>query len=60
VSKKRYVGYKYEKLGDKPSFEGKGIELVRRDGCPAVVKIMRKSLQILFETKNLSEVKGYL
>jgi DNA polymerase zeta len=33
VAKKRYVGYKIERLGEKPEFEAKGIELVRRDGC---------------------------
>lgn len=60
VSKKRYIGYKYERLGDKPTFEGKGVEMVRRDQCDAVVKIMTKCLYELFETKNLSNVKKYL
>ena len=60
VSKKRYVGYKMEKLHDKPIFEAKGIETVRRDGCDAVVKIMKKSLNILFEKKDLSVLKEYL
>lgn len=27
LSKKRYVGYKIEKKGDKPSLEGKGLEI---------------------------------
>ena len=27
------------------TFEAKGLETVRRDGCPAVAKIMEKSLQ---------------
>ena len=40
VAKKRYVGYKIEKIGHKPEFEGKGLEIVRRDGCDAVVKLM--------------------
>lgn len=39
VSKKRYVAHKYEKPDDIPVFESKGIEIVRRDGCDAVVKI---------------------
>ncbi|KAL4478783.1 hypothetical protein ABPG73_001998 [Tetrahymena malaccensis] len=60
VSKKRYVGYKMEKITDKPEFLAKGIEIVRRDGCDAVVKLMKKSLNILFETKNLSKLKNYL
>jgi hypothetical protein len=39
-TKKRYVGYKYESVNQKePVYEAKGIETVRRDGCPAVVKV---------------------
>ena len=38
----------------------KGIETVRRDGVPAVVKMLEKSLRILFETKNVSLVKRYV
>lgn len=46
LTKKRYVGFKYEELAEKePVFEAKGIETVRRDGCPAVGKIMEKSLK---------------
>lgn len=37
-----------------------GIETVRRDGCPLLVKMLEKVLRILFTTKDLSEVKGYL
>ncbi len=46
LTKKRYVGFKYEDLAEEePVFEAKGIETVRRDGCPAVGKIMEKSLK---------------
>lgn len=39
-TKKRYVGYMYESLDQKePVFDAKGIETVRRDGCPAVSKV---------------------
>lgn len=39
-TKKRYVGFKYETLDQtEPVYEAKGIETVRRDGCPAVVKV---------------------
>lgn len=59
-TKKRYVGYMYESPDQqKPTFEAKGIETVRRDGCPAVKKILQKALQILFDTKDLSLVKKY-
>jgi len=43
-----------------PSFDAKGIETVRRDTCPAVSKIMEKTIRILFETHDLSSVKKYL
>jgi DNA polymerase zeta len=46
LAKKRYVGFKYELLQDEdPIFDAKGIETVRRDGCPAVSKILEKSLK---------------
>lgn len=36
-TKKRYVGYMYESPDQlEPVFDAKGIETVRRDGCPAV------------------------
>lgn len=60
-TKKRYVGYMYETLEQKePVFDAKGIETVRRDSCPAVAKILEKSLRCLFETRDLSLVKKYV
>ncbi len=60
-AKKRYVGFKYENKFDKePSFDAKGIETVRRDGCPLVSKSIENSLKILFRTLDLSQVKEYL
>lgn len=50
----------YENLGDKPVLEAKGIEVIRRDGIEALRKIQDKCLRLLFETKNLSEIKRYL
>lgn len=39
-TKKRYVGYMYETAEQSmPTYEAKGIETVRRDGCPAVAKV---------------------
>nr|CAH7768167.1 unnamed protein product [Callosobruchus chinensis] len=49
-TKKRYAGYMYETPDQKePVFEAKGIETVRRDGCPAVSKkyTMRQFTKIL-------------
>lgn len=60
-TKKRYVGYMYESLDQKnPVFDAKGIETVRRDGCPAVAKILERSLKQLFETRDISLVKQYV
>lgn len=61
VSKKRYVGFKYEHPDQKePAFDAKGIETVRRDGCPAVSKILEASLKILFRSQDMSKLKSYL
>lgn len=46
LSKKRYVGFKYESADEKiPAFDAKGIETVRRDGCPVVGKMMETCLK---------------
>ncbi|KAJ3013423.1 DNA polymerase zeta [Thoreauomyces humboldtii] len=61
LAKKRYVGFKYENPEDTvPEFDAKGIETVRRDGCPAQAKMMEDCLKTLFRTKDLSEVKAYV
>ncbi|XP_074472184.1 DNA polymerase zeta catalytic subunit isoform X2 [Sebastes fasciatus] len=60
-TKKRYVGYMYESLDQKePVFDAKGIETVRRDGCPAVSKILQRSIKLLFETRDISQVKQFV
>uniref|UniRef100_A0A669D0K1 DNA polymerase zeta catalytic subunit n=1 Tax=Oreochromis niloticus TaxID=8128 RepID=A0A669D0K1_ORENI len=60
-TKKRYVGYMYESLDQKePVFDAKGIETVRRDGCPAVSKILERSIKLLFETRDISQVKQFV
>jgi hypothetical protein len=57
LTKKRYVGYSFESPGQlKPIFDAKGIETVRRDSCAAVAKTLERSLRILFETQDLSQV----
>lgn len=61
LAKKRYVGNCFEFENQKvPKFEAKGIETIRRDGIPAQLKMVGKTLRILFETKNLSKVKEYV
>ncbi|XP_007426650.1 DNA polymerase zeta catalytic subunit isoform X1 [Python bivittatus] len=60
-TKKRYVGYMYETLDQKdPVFDAKGIETVRRDSCPAVSKILERSIKLLFETRDISHIKQYV
>lgn len=60
-TKKRYVGYMYETPDQKdPVYEAKGIETVRRDGCPIVGKTLEKCLRILFETRDVSIIKRYV
>ncbi|KRZ37588.1 DNA polymerase zeta catalytic subunit, partial [Trichinella pseudospiralis] len=60
-TKKRYVGYSYQSVDQMvPTFDAKGIETVRRDTCPAVSKILEKSLRILFETNDISNVRNYV
>lgn len=60
-TKKRYVGFSYETESQKePIFDAKGIETVRRDSCPMVAKMLEQSLRIVFNTKDLSQLKSYL
>lgn len=61
VSKKRYVGYKYESpKQDVGVIESKGLETVRRDSCGVVQNAMQASLEVLFTTADLSKVKAGL
>lgn len=61
LTKKRYVGYSYESL-DQPiaHLDAKGIEMIRRDQCPATQKIQEKVLRLLFATRDVSLVKEYI
>ena len=59
-TKKRYVGWMYEHEKASPSFDAKGIETVRRDGCAAERKVLEKCLRLLFTSGDLSAVKAYM
>ncbi|KAJ3341524.1 DNA polymerase zeta [Gonapodya sp. JEL0774] len=60
-TKKKYVGWMYETEDQKDAtFDAKGIETVRRDGCPAVTKILEQCLKILFRTQDISMVKTFV
>lgn len=61
LTKKRYVGYSYESPDqNKPTFDAKGIETVRRDTCEAVAKTMEQSLRLFFEKKSISTVQNLI
>lgn len=61
VSKKRYIGWSYEYESQKnPKFDAKGIETVRRDGIPAQQKILEKAITLLFETRDISQIKEFI
>jgi DNA polymerase zeta len=63
VSKKRYVGYSWEKpTSSKPVLLSKGIEVVRRDSCSIVQDCMSGALRALFDSKdhNVEAVKSFL
>lgn len=47
MKKKRYAGLKYETLEDPPKIDIKGIECVRRDGCPLVRNLVREAAECL-------------
>ncbi|KAI5777372.1 hypothetical protein EDC01DRAFT_713904 [Geopyxis carbonaria] len=60
LAMKRYVGFKYEyRAQAEPEFDAKGIETVRRDGTPAIQKIVETALKILFRSTDVSQVKEY-
>ncbi|EPQ27522.1 uncharacterized protein PFL1_05060 [Pseudozyma flocculosa PF-1] len=60
LAKKRYVGFKYETPDEtEPGFDAKGIETVRRDGHPALQRILEASIRILFRSRDLSAVKAF-
>lgn len=57
LTKKRYVGYSYERPDQiEPMFDAKGIETVRRDTCGAVSKTLEHSLRLYFEHQDLLKV----
>lgn len=59
-TKKRYVGHMYEDASQAEAvLDTKGIELVRRDSCPAVAKVLQRSLNLLFETRNISLIREF-
>ena len=60
LTKKRYCGYKIEYLEDTPTFEAKGIETVRRDGCYLTSHLLREALIKYFKDQNIEHFKAHL
>ena len=64
LAKSKYVGYKYDspdsiphlvqgtwgEVDQEPELEAKGIELIRRDSCTLVRKIMDRTLRMIFDS----------
>ena len=60
-TKKRYVGLQFERKGEPPTLDAKGIESIRVDQCPLTQKLMDRSLRLLFEPPyDISRVKHYV
>ena len=54
-TKKRYVGYSYETPDQKkPTLDAKGIETIRRDGCPLVARVSSIMHSVLFTFIDIS------
>ncbi len=51
INPKNYAGMKYEKPGEKPKFDVKGLDSVRRDKCLFVQKIFKEVLGALMDRK---------
>lgn len=61
LAKKRYCGMMYESPTQiKPTYEAKGIESVRRDGCPLGVRYMDECIRLLFKYKDVSRIRQYM
>ncbi|KAJ2001128.1 DNA polymerase zeta, partial [Coemansia thaxteri] len=61
LTKKRYAGWMYTSAEqDEPLLDVKGMELVRRDGCVAMQRILKGTLDSLFKTNDLSLVRAYV
>jgi DNA polymerase elongation subunit (family B) len=58
--KKRYAGLKYKEgeIGKPPTVDIKGVECVRRDGCPLVRTIVYDLLVLLVSSGNVEEAGG--
>ena len=60
-AKKRYVGMKYESVNQvEPQFEGKGIEIVRRDTVRLNSAILKTALLTMFRTYDVQQVRTYV
>ena len=61
LAKKRYIGNMYEtQTQTEPVLDAKGIEIIRRDGCPIASKTLEKCIKLLFEFNDVKKIKDYL
>ncbi|KAL7717053.1 DNA polymerase [Entamoeba marina] len=59
ISKKRYFGWKYVDEVNPGELEVKGLEVIRRDSCGAVKKMMKEVMKYLINN-NVSGIQTYL
>ncbi|KAL6925417.1 hypothetical protein ACO0SA_000012 [Hanseniaspora valbyensis] len=61
VTKKRYVGNMFETESVlKPILQAKGLEIIRRDGTPLLQKLMETSINLLFDSCNITIVQNFI
>lgn len=60
LAKKRYMGWRTVSSSDPGDFLSKGVEISRRDGCPALVNTFKQVILTLFQTGDLSAAKNIL
>ena len=57
--KKRYVGLQFEAPTESGRFAAKGVQIVRRDVCPAVQTIYRTALQMVLNQRRFDGAREY-
>lgn len=61
LTKKRYAGWMYTSPNQEtPGLDVKGMELVRRDGCPVMQRVLEGTIDTLFRTNDLKMVREYV
>ncbi len=58
VRKKKYCGHRLDRAEQRvATIDSKGLENIRRDSCPLVVRVINDMFRAVFSTRDLSEAK---